>query len=297
MGVLFYVDHSGSENGHFGLWTVCRRNSRLDYRCGTHVSRLQPSEYTTSAGVCGVIAVIVTILTCVMSPMVLAMRVTKRQVFFKFRHAVVAKLAVSCIGAVSCVVSLVLFGIDLDARRLGENVGFHVWRSWSFYLMVLYTLLSLALCGFAAAEFVLARRLGGDPVTMSRDPEGRLAPVLTNPGARESGRVASPNANGVTVISAGRPPGLVHPRPTEVAAQRPAPVAPTPTSSYNGKPIPYDPRKSPLRSSLKKQKRKDEASNESVDSGVMIIGNPAPGSPSAARSKKSVRINTLDTAV
>ena len=136
---------------------------------------------------------------------------------------------------------------------------------------------------------------------MSRDPEGRLAPVLTNPGARESGRVASPNANGVTVISAGRPPGLVHPRPTEVVAQgrpaRPATVSPTPTSSYNGKPIPYDPRKSPLRSSLKKQKRKDEASNESVDSGVMIIGNPAPGSPSAGRSKKSVRINTLDTAV
>ena len=163
---------------------------------------------------------------------------------------------------------------------------------------VLYMLLSLALCGFAAAEFVLARRLGGDPVTMARDPEGRLAPVLTNPTARESSRVASPNANGVTVISAGNPPGVrptqvVHPRPTQVVAQ----LSPTPTSSYNGKPIPYDPRKSPLRSSLKKKKRKDEASNESVDSGVMIIGNPAPGSPASSRSKKSVRINTLDTAV
>lgn len=40
------------------------------------------------------------------------------------------------LAVTSCVLSLILFGIDLDARRLGEETGYYVTRSWSFYLLV-----------------------------------------------------------------------------------------------------------------------------------------------------------------
>ncbi|XP_037073317.1 uncharacterized protein LOC119094356 [Pollicipes pollicipes] len=205
-------------------------------------------QYTTAAGVCGVIAVMVTVLLCVTSPMVLAMRVTRRQVFVKFRTAVLAKLVISCLGVTSCVLSLILFGIDLDARKLGEETGYYVTRAWSFYLLVLFLGLCVTLCAFAAAEFVLARRLGGDPVKMARDPSGTLAPVISNPAARET-RLASPTANGVTVIVA-QQPRHVHLK--------------------------------------KKRVEKRESSDESIDSGVIIIGNPTPGSPAPGRSKKVI---------
>lgn len=159
-------------------------------------------------------------------------------------------------------------------------------------------LLAMAMVTLAAVEFVLARRLGGDPVKMARDPSGTLAPVIANPAAREGTRVASPNANGVTVIHGAQPPGVVHQRPQQWPPQARARVqgaaAPTPTSSYNGKPIPFDPGKSPLRSSMKKKRHPKQRADDSADSGVTIIQNRSASSP--PRGKK-VRINTLDTAV
>ncbi|XP_037090090.1 uncharacterized protein LOC119110385 [Pollicipes pollicipes] len=114
---------------------MCSR-SRAQLRCGGRVSRLRLSEYTTAAGACGVLAVLVTALMCVMSPMVLAMRVTRRRVVVKFRHAIMGKLVISCIGTACCVLCIVLFDIEVRARRLGENLGFFVYYSWSFYIMV-----------------------------------------------------------------------------------------------------------------------------------------------------------------
>lgn len=170
---------------------------------------------------------------------------------------------------------------------------------------VLFLVLLMTLCAFAAAEFVLARRLGGDPVKFARDPSGALAPVIANPTARDGRptRVASPTAHGVSVIVA-QQPKHVHARPANGRASnghgvpQSPPQSPTPVTGHNGHPIPYDPRKSPLRSSLKKKKQseKRESSDESVDSGVVIIQNTATVSPAFARSKK-VRIQTLDTAV
>ena len=46
------------------------------------------------------------------------------------------KLSIIYVSAVSCILALVLFGIDMDAKRLGENVGYNVRRAWSFYVMV-----------------------------------------------------------------------------------------------------------------------------------------------------------------
>ena len=48
------------------------------------------------------------------------------------------KRSIICVSAVSCILALVLFGIDMDAKRLGENVGYNVKRAWSFYVMVRY---------------------------------------------------------------------------------------------------------------------------------------------------------------
>lgn len=216
-----FTSFHGNEQGHFGPWTLCRERDSL-YQCDT--SRLRPSGYTTAAGVSGLIAVILTVLMCVMSPVVLAMRVTRRQMFVKFRHAILAKLTISCISVTCCMLALILFGIDLDGRRLGEDIGYTVTRGWSYYLLVIYTLLSLILSGFAAAEFVLARRLGGDPVKMSRDPTGSLAPVIVNPTATTKqppppGAIAnryppvshSANGYGVTILdNNSSPPAVIY---------------------------------------------------------------------------------------
>ena len=32
--------------------------------------------------------------------------------------------------------ALILFSIDIDARRLGEETGYRIKKSWSFYLLV-----------------------------------------------------------------------------------------------------------------------------------------------------------------
>ncbi|XP_043206425.1 uncharacterized protein LOC122372851 [Amphibalanus amphitrite] len=274
---------NGDESGHFGAWTVCRQRRTTEYRCGTRVSKLQPSEFTTAAGVCGVVAVLVAVLLCVTSPMVLAMRVTRRQVVFKFRTALLVKLVISALGATSCMLALILFSIDIDARRLGEETGYYIHKAWSFYLLGAFFALFVALCVFSAGEFVLGRRLGGDPVKFARDPSGSLAPVIANRAARHK-RPVSPQAAGRTVTVT-----------APVSGQQQPAVTTTVTSS--GGTVPYDPRRSPLRSSLKKKRAEArESSDDSIDSGVVIIGNPAPATPPAGRSKK-VRIQTLDTAV
>ncbi|KAF0307638.1 hypothetical protein FJT64_021044 [Amphibalanus amphitrite] len=217
--------------------------------------------------------------------MVLAMRVTRRQVVFKFRTALLVKLVISALGATSCMLALILFSIDIDARRLGEETGYYIRKAWSFYLLGAFFALFVALCVFSAGEFVLGRRLGGDPVKFARDPSGSLAPVIANRAARHK-RPVSPRADRRTVT--------VTALPAAHGQQRPA-VTTTVTSS--GDTVPYDPRRSPLRSSLKKKRAEArESSDDSIDSGVVIIGNPAPATPPASRSKK-VRIQTLDTAV
>lgn len=62
---------------------------------------------------------------------------------------------------------------------------YYLYRGWTFYLQMLVIALELILTLVSTYDFVLSRRLGGDPTFYSRDPSGSGALTYSNPSFKD----------------------------------------------------------------------------------------------------------------
>lgn len=82
-------------------------------------------------------------------------------------------------------------------------------RGWTFYLQILVILIEILLSLASAYDFLLSRRLGGDPTFYSRDPSGSGALTYSNPSFKDDsgrsgiggGRPGSSNGSSSTLNS------------------------------------------------------------------------------------------------
>lgn len=179
--------------------------------------------------------------------------------------------------------------------------------------------LSIILGIAASYEWRWSRKLGGDPTVYTRDPEGTKANTIVNPNFREGPRTGhSSSQNGGSnaprnqVGGMGRSGGGLHRNPNGVAMTTMSglPYSITANGSSrmrggmnghlsNGRPVvAFDPKKTPLRSSLRRPKSTTTTNGvDTTDSPTAgVVQNPAFASTSPTP-KKKVRIHTQSTAV
>ena len=80
-----------------------------------------------------------------------------------------------------------------------ERLPYYLSRGWTFYLQMLVIVVEVLLSLAAGYDFVLSRRLGGDPTFYSRDPSGSNALTYSNPSFKDDA------GRGVTAVGGGRP--------------------------------------------------------------------------------------------
>ena len=78
-----------------------------------------------------------------------------------------------------------------------ERLPYNLSRGWTFYLQMLVILVEVLLTLAAGYDFVLSRRLGGDPTFYSRDPSGSNALTYSNPSFKDDA------GRGVTAVGGG----------------------------------------------------------------------------------------------
>lgn len=202
-----------------------------------------------------------------------------------------------------------MFAIDTDDRY--SRQGFRVTRGVSFYLQILLIFMTTGLVVMAVYDLIFARREDGDPTKNAmpgiNSATAAAGSTFNNPGFRDVNRPDSVNGsrNGISVTdSSGRPYRISHyydPKgsgsvATTMNGGSVQSMNTTLTSMSNGSTLDSITR-SPLRSSLKKPRNKDQAQAN------MGFQNPgfsgANQSPNMNRngSVKKVRIQTHSTEV
>lgn len=79
---------------------------------------------------------------------------------------------------------------------------YYLYRGWTFYLQMVVIALEFLLTLVATYDFVISRRLGGDPTFYSRDPSGSGALTYSNPSFKdEAGRGVAGQRNGSSSIT------------------------------------------------------------------------------------------------
>ena len=71
--------------------------------------------------------------------------------------------------------------IAMASIRTAERLPYSLYRGWAFYVHMVLIAAEVALTLAAAYDFILSRRLGGDPTFYSRDPTGSNALTYSNP--------------------------------------------------------------------------------------------------------------------
>lgn len=108
--------------------------------------------------------------------------------------------------------------IAMASIRTEERLPYSLYRGWAFYVHMVLIAAEVALTLVAAYDFILSRRLGGDPTFYSRDPSGSNALTYSNPSfAGEDNGTAhiKPSTNGHSNGAASRSNNhLPHKSPT-----------------------------------------------------------------------------------
>lgn len=150
---------------------------------------------------------------------------TQERVFLPYRPAVVARLVLSALsgsqpedlqpdlmGLLISFFSIALLStvtIALASIRKDEGLPFEVSRGWTFYLQMLVILVEILLTVASTYDFMISRRLGGDPTFYSRDPSGSGALTYSNPSFKDDsgrsgvggGRPGSSNGSSTSTIN------------------------------------------------------------------------------------------------
>lgn len=82
-----------------------------------------------------------------------------------------------------------------------ERLPYYLSRGWTFYLQMLVIVVEVLLSLAAGYDFILSRRLGGDPTFYSRDPSGSNALTYSNPSFKDDA------GRGVTAVGGNNRPG------------------------------------------------------------------------------------------
>ncbi|XP_069703315.1 uncharacterized protein [Periplaneta americana] len=271
------------DTGYFGPWQLCKNLLYGRERCGPSVSRFKPVLAVWIAGLVASLGVAILGVFCIFSIFQLAMVVSRERVVMSYSVAVIAKLALVLLATLLAIVAASLFALQTDDR---EN-SYEVSRGEAFYIQVVSIVLNFFLFIMALYDVIFSRRHGGDPTMPDgHDPTGEDATTFNNPGFRD--RRINNNSGGVSMTDASGKPYL---RSQPPAAANGSIMSMTTTTSSNGSTAGSVTR-SPLRSSLKKPRPKQEG---------MGIQNPgfSGHSPTLSRngSVKKVRIQTHSTAV
>ncbi|KAJ1531048.1 hypothetical protein ONE63_005878 [Megalurothrips usitatus] len=284
-----------AERGYFGPWTVCRQLQYERERCGRNVSRFQPSGAVWASGLVAALGVALLAAFCFLSVLQLAMVSSKDRVLLKYSAAVLTKLVLAVLATLLAIIAASLFAVQTDDR----GGGFRVSRGEAFYVQIILIALDFLLFVMSLYDVIFSRRLGGDPTMSTRDPRGDHATTFNNPGFQERA-----NGSGLSVSvtdSSGKPLGSRPPYPRSHTNGSMTSVITSNTtlssnggSSVSGVSGASVVRHSPLRSSLKKPRPRNEDG--------MGIQNPgfSGSSPTFSRNgsvRKQVRIQTHSTAV
>lgn len=173
--------------GYFGLWTVCKDLAQGRSFCGLNITAFNLSTYTFIAGVIAIASVIAVGAATLIGVCLLMMIKTGERVCLPYRPSVVTRLVLAVVAVLLSTVAIATASI-LPVSHL----PYSLYRGWTFYLQMLVIALELALTLVSTYDFVLSRRLGGDPTFYSRDPSGSGALTYSNPSFKDdAGRAVS----------------------------------------------------------------------------------------------------------
>ncbi|XP_038218759.1 uncharacterized protein LOC119837311 isoform X2 [Zerene cesonia] len=269
-GYFYSLENPNFDQGYFGPWRVCKKLLYNREKCGTDVSKFRPTTAVYLAGVVGAIGVSVLGVFCVLSVLQLAMISSKEKVGFKYTHLVMMKLALALLATLLSIAAAGLFAVQ------GDDRGFYLTRGEAFYVQIVCIVINSLLFIMSLYDTLFSRREGGDPTNPLGEPQGT---TINNPGFKEGRGISMTDASGKPYTTNGH--GSVASMNTTATTLTGLSEASTIT-------------RSPLRSSLKKPRPKEEP-------GAMGIQNPgySGNSPPLNRngSQKKVRIQTHSTEV
>lgn len=93
--------------------------------------------------------------------------------------------------------------LSMASITTSERLPYALSRGWTFFVQMLVIMLEVLLTLASAYDFVLSRRLGGDPTFYSRDPSGTNALTYSNPSFADDGAARPRSNNGSNSISSG----------------------------------------------------------------------------------------------
>lgn len=119
--------------------------------------------------------------------------------------------------------------------RTEERLPYALYRGWAFYVHMVLIGAEVALTLAAAYDFILSRRLGGDPTFYSRDPSGSNALTYSNPSfAGEDPAHIKHSTNG---HSNGAGTRSSNPQPHKIPSGRTSPHRSTRSGTFHRAPI------------------------------------------------------------
>ncbi|XP_068623101.1 uncharacterized protein [Battus philenor] len=267
-GYFFSLENPNFDQGYYGPWRVCKKLLYNREKCGTDVSKFRPTIAVYIAGVVAVIGVVVLGVFCILSVLQLAMISSKEKVALKYTHLVMVKLALALLATLLSIAAAGLFAVQVDDR------GFYQTRGEAFYVQIVSIVINSVLFIMSLYDTLFSRRVGGDPTNLSGEPEGT---TICNQGFKEGRGISMTDASGKPYSTNGH--GSVASMNT---------TATTLTGLSDASTI----TRSPLRSSLKKPRPRDQGL------GIQNPGFPDHSPPlNRNGSQKKVRIQTHSTEV
>jgi len=126
----------------------------------------------------------------------LLMLKSQERVCLPYRPSVVMRLVLCTVSVLMAVVATALASIRPD-----ERLPYSLLNGWTFYVHILVIVVEVLLTLCCVYDFVLSRRLGGDPTFYSRDPSGSNALTYSNPSFTSDDQTSSRVRNSNSSLS------------------------------------------------------------------------------------------------